>query len=57
MQISKCKKQEITSKDLRDFLKNKRIKLDCGHYHSQHNFSSTLVVLVDGRTYCHNCYN
>jgi len=52
----KKKKKEITSKELKEFLKDKVIILDCGHRHQLHNFSNTLVVTVEGKTMCHNCY-
>jgi hypothetical protein len=48
------KKQEITTKELLEFLKGKRIRLMCGHYHTQHNFSNTLVLTADGETLCHS---
>lgn len=51
---SKPAKQEITTKELIAFLKGKRLTLDCGHHHQQHNLSNTLVLTADGQTGCHN---
>jgi len=49
-------KQEITVKELHNFLKGKRITLDCGHKYCLHPFSNTMVILADGKTFCHECY-
>lgn len=51
---SKPAKEEITGKELNEFLKNKRITLDCGHHRTQHIFSNTMLVYSDGSTKCHN---
>jgi hypothetical protein len=51
---SKPAKKEISSKELIDLLKGKRIRLDCGHFHTQHNLSNTLILTADGRTFCHS---
>jgi hypothetical protein len=48
-------KQEITTQELRAWLKDKKITLDCGHRYQVHNFSSTMLVHCDGTTECHNC--
>jgi hypothetical protein len=54
----KRKRRVIESKQLKDFLKHKQIVLDCGHKASiGHNFSNTLIVLSDGTTLCHSCYD
>lgn len=42
--------------ELKNFLKNKVIILDCGHRFCLHPLSNTLVVTNDGKTCCHNCY-
>lgn len=47
-------KKEITSAELLEFLKDKRIILSCGHRFSVHNLSNTMIVYTDGRTVCHN---
>jgi len=50
-------KKQITSYELREFLKDKRIKLDCGHYASPGvNLSNTLIVISFGgfKTLCHS---
>ncbi|MDQ5987356.1 MAG: hypothetical protein CSYNP_03096 [Syntrophus sp. SKADARSKE-3] len=48
------KKQEITTEDLIAFLKGKRLRLQCGHWHTQHNLSNTLVLTADGQSLCHS---
>jgi hypothetical protein len=52
----KSRKVKLTTKELKEFLKNKRILLDCKHHFTLHPFSNTLVMTADGKTYCHNCY-
>jgi hypothetical protein len=47
-------KKQITSLELLEFLKDKRIILSCGHRFSIHNFSHTMIVYNDGQTNCHN---
>lgn len=47
-------KQEITSKELLEFLKGKRITLNCGHHFTIHSLSNTMIVYNDGKTECHN---
>ena len=34
-------------------LRGKRILLDCGHYHCQHNLSNTMIITATGETCCH----
>ena len=51
---AKKKKQEITSKELLEFLKDKRLTCTCGHHFSIHSLSNTLIVYNDGTTQCHN---
>jgi hypothetical protein len=46
------KRQEIGTNELKQWLKDKRIKLDCGHKHCQHIFSNTMIVHTDGRIEC-----
>ena len=48
-------RQIITAEELRAFLKDKRVILDCGHKHCQHIFSNTMIVTVDGQMVCHSC--
>jgi hypothetical protein len=50
-------KKQITSHELRELLRGKRIKLDCGHYFQLHPLSNTLVMTAHGETMCHNCYD
>jgi len=45
-------KKEITAEELRQWLKDKRIRLDCKHHHCQHNWSNTMVVHEDGKIDC-----
>ena len=52
----KKKSREISVKDLKRFLKHKKIVLDCGHRFTLHPWSNTLVITAQGKTYCHNCY-
>ncbi|ABC77914.1 hypothetical cytosolic protein [Syntrophus aciditrophicus SB] len=47
-------KEQISSHELLEFLKDKRITLSCGHRFSIHPFSNTMIVYNDGRTLCHN---
>ena len=47
-------KKQITSSELLEFLKDKRITLSCGHHFTIHNFSNTMIVQNDGQTKCHN---
>jgi len=51
------RKKETTADELRKLLQDKRVILDCGHRFCLHPFSNTLVITVEGKTYCHNCYN
>ena len=47
-------KEEITTKELIEFLKGKRITLSCGHHYQLHPFSNTMIVYNDGQTNCHS---
>jgi hypothetical protein len=47
-------KKQIVSYELREFLKDKRITLSCGHHFTIHNLSNTMIVYNDGHTKCHN---
>jgi hypothetical protein len=49
-------RESVGSKDLKRYLKDKRIKLDCGHYYCLHPWSNTLIITAYGKTLCHNCY-
>ena len=54
--ISNGARRTITSDEVFNFLKDKRIQLSCGHSASiGHCFSNTLIVYSDGRTVCHEC--
>jgi hypothetical protein len=46
-------KKPITSPELLEFLKDKRIALSCGHRFTIHNLSNTMIVYSDGKTKCH----
>jgi len=48
------RKAEITSHEVKEWLRGKRIKLDCGHYYQVHPFSNTMIITADGKTCCHN---
>jgi len=50
-------KKQITSYELKELLKGKRIKLGCGHHYQLHPLSNTMVIHCDGTTECHNCYD
>jgi len=47
-------KPEITSYEIKEWLRGKRIKLDCGHYYQVHPFSNTMIIDNHGKTQCHN---
>ena len=47
-------KKQITSAELLEFLRDKRITLSCGHHFTIHNLSNTMIVYNDGKTNCHN---
>jgi hypothetical protein len=47
-------KKRIASRELLEFLKDKRINLSCGHRFTIHNLSNTMIVYNDGHTKCHN---
>jgi len=49
-------RKEVSARDVFEYLKDKRIRCDCGHRFCIHNFSNTLVVLNNGELICHNCY-
>ncbi len=49
-------KKQITSYEIKEFFKDKRIKLDCGHYSSPGaSLSNTLIIVSYGgfKTLCH----
>jgi DNA-directed RNA polymerase subunit RPC12/RpoP len=48
-------KKTITAQELRDWLKYKRVKCDCGHRFTIHNLSNTLIILNTGEIRCHEC--
>lgn len=50
------KKIETKADKLREWLKDKRLVLDCGHRHCQHNFSNTMVITAEGKIICSECY-
>lgn len=51
------KREEITANELREelkaFLKNKVVILDCGHRFCLHPFSNTMIMQASGKTECH----
>lgn len=54
--IPNGKRRIISGKEVFEFLKDKRIRLDCGHSACiGHSFSNTLIVYWHGETICHNC--
>ncbi len=54
--IPNGERRVITGKEVFEFLKDKRITLDCGHSASiGHSFSNTVVVYWHGEILCHNC--
>ena len=55
--IPNGERKSISGAKVFEFLREKRIQLDCGHYASiGHNFSNTVVVHPDGKTECSECY-
>jgi hypothetical protein len=48
------KKKEITSQEFKEWLKDKRVILSCGHRYTPHPFSNTMIVYTDGHTKCHS---
>lgn len=51
--LSVKNRQVITSEEVRIFLKNKRVILDCGGKFCLHNFSNTMIIHSDGTMVCH----
>ena len=49
-------RKDITAEDVREYLKDKRILLDCGHHACQHNFSNTMVISPEGNIVCSECW-
>ena len=49
-------RKEITAEAIKEFLKDKRLTLDCGHKYCVHNLSNTLILTAEGYACCHNCY-
>lgn len=49
-------KKRISARELREFLKDKRVVCDCGHRFTIHNLSVTLIITADGTIRCHHCY-
>ncbi len=47
-------RKEITSDELRKFLKDKRVTLECGNKFCIHPFSNTMIIYSDGKTACHS---
>lgn len=47
---------EISAKEFRKWLKDKRITLDCGHHACLHNFLNTIVVMPEGKIICSECF-
>lgn len=47
-------KKQITSFELREFLKDKIVMLSCGHkYRPAKGLGTTMLVYADGTTNCH----
>jgi hypothetical protein len=44
MSKPKEKRKEITADELREFLKDKRMKMDCGSKFCLHNLSNTIFI-------------
>ncbi len=47
-------RQEMTAEELKEWLKDKRITMDCGHRFCLHPFSNTMIIHADGETECHS---
>ena len=54
--VMKEKRKDVTAEDVREYLKDKRILLDCGHHACQHNFSNTMAISPEGKIICSECY-
>lgn len=48
-------KKEMSADELREFLKDKRITMDCGKKFCIHPFSNTMIIHCDGSIVCHSC--
>lgn len=55
MEIQNEPKKEITADELREFLKDKRVIMDCGMKFCIHPFSNTMIIHCDGYIICHSC--
>jgi hypothetical protein len=53
---ARAERQEITTEEIKEFLRDKRLTLDCGHKYCVHNLSNTLILNACGYACCHNCY-
>ena len=49
------KRKEISASDLRNYLKDKRVTMDCGSKFCIHPFSNTMIIHCDGKIICHSC--
>jgi hypothetical protein len=47
-------KKETKADELRKWLSDKRLILDCGHKWCNHNFSNTMIVYENGKMVCHS---
>ena len=54
--VGPTKREGASAIDLIDFLKYRRLILDCGHKFCLHPLSNTMVLTCDGKCYCHECY-
>ena len=54
--MTKKERKDVSAEDIREYLKDKRILLDCGHKMCLHNFSNTMIISPEGKIICHECY-
>jgi hypothetical protein len=54
--VGTAKREESSASDLIDFLKGRRLIMDCGHKFCLHPLSNTLVLTCNGKCFCHECY-
>lgn len=55
MKKKKEPRREITADELREFLKDKRVTMDCGRKFCIHPLSDTMIIYCTGQIVCHNC--
>ena len=54
--MKKKTKIEMSASELQEILKNRVVRMSCGHRFCFHLFSNTLIITTEGGVYCHNCY-